>query len=532
MTFNPFKTAPILSSKPSARKQKLSSDEDSWHSQPQSISSSGPLAWFSIGWTSSSAAQSNALNDDDGTTSISPTSTLDAPISPTTPMTMIRASHSEGDMKAMENVPTASTELTSNNMMCTSSEAKNYVGSELPSYPKPKRYRQQHQNHISVKAELLVEDFRPKENRTLIMEFPNIAKTTNGGTTMNSSPVVERNKRRPFMKESEESYPGFALYQSARASYCLGKYNEALETTTQCLAVQKQAMANSRAQTITSPKIRSQVIMTTQQTRSNDRDVKVSMTALDLRSNFVSEVGRSMRGVVQSIKTSSAVTNGSNSNKQHEKLPSRPLLTKLEMTPVVSRYPLSLCIARTLLLRGKILAECGLYGLEGGGKTDYLLLIQAIRNIEMSVAILRKIDQEYELATSLTLLGTLMTLSERFDEADRAFEESLSIFRALRLASKYDQSHAVDEDVIAVCRQALKKINEGIINVLYHRGKLYQCRRMHNAAFRNYRKALTLSTCNGAKRHDGCVERIVRCMKSRSAIERIVSAYIDDQSVV
>ena len=191
------------------------------------------------------------------------------------------------------------------------------------------------------------------------------------------------------------------------------------------------------------------------------------------------------------------------------------------MATIIAQYPLHPCIAQTLLLRGRVLADCCLYGLDFDGDTDFSLLLQAIRNVEMAVAILRNIDHEYDLATSLVLLGTLRSLLGHFDEADRAYEEALSLFKALRLAAKYDQESA------AICEISMRRINEGAADAFYRRGKLYQSRRMHEEAFQCYHKSLTLSKCNGAKRRDGCVRRVVRCMKNRSAIESIVSSYID-----
>jgi tetratricopeptide (TPR) repeat protein len=490
MTFNPFKST--SSSKSSPHHQHHVPDNDSWHSQPQPAPSSGPLSWFSSGWT--------------------PATTLAAPASPAKSMIMLRASHSEGDMN------------TTNNSTITSKD--NY----LPSYPEPRMHHQQQKQMTSQSYETnekLLEDFPPKANRTLLEEFPS-KQNQNKATDSRNNTAAERKRAKPCAGEQEEAYPGFALYETARAQYCLRKYSEALDTTTECLAFQKLALGSSRAST-PSPKLGPQPITTTAHTtRTNDANSNNGMTALDLRSTFVTEVGKSMRGVVQSMKTSSTTNSDAGAaQKQQSQSSPHPMLSN-SMATMIAQYPLHPCIAQTLLLRGRVLADCALYGDDNcDGDTDFSLLLQAIRNIEISVAILRKIDREYDLATSLVLLGTLRTLLGHFDEADRAYEEALSIFVGLRLAAKYDQSHATDEETTAMCDQSMKRINDGTANVFYLRGKLYQSRRMHEEAFGCYRKALILSKCNG--RQDRCVRRVVQCMKNRSALEKLVSAYIDDR---
>ncbi|KAL7441683.1 hypothetical protein ACHAXM_008053 [Skeletonema potamos] len=483
MTFNPFKTT--SASKSSHHHRQHVADNDSWHSQPQPAASSGPLSWFSSGWTQAT--------------------TPAVPASPAKSMIMLRASHSEGDMN------------TANNSTITSND------NDLPSYPEPRMNHQQ-QRHITIQSdetnEKLIEEFPPKANKTLFDESPS-KQNVNKATDAINNTAAGRKRAMPCEGEPEEAYPGFALYQTARAQYCLGKFNEALDATTECLAFQKLALG-SPTESTTSPKLGPHPITTT----SNDTNINNGMTALDLRSTFVAEVGRSMRGVVQSMKTSTT-SSGASAHKQPTQSSPHPMLSN-SMATMIAQYPLHPCIAQTLLLRGRVLADCAMYGDDNcDGDTDFSLLLQAIRNIEISVSILRKIDQEYDLATSLTLLGTLRTLLGHFDEADRAYEDALSIFIGLRLAAKYDQLHAIDEETTAICDQSIKRINDGAANLFYLRGKLYQSRRMHEEAFGCYRKALFLSKCNG--RRDRCVRRVVQCMKNRSALEKLVSTYIDDR---
>eukprot|EP00984_Skeletonema_dohrnii_P034552 scaffold33588_cov128-Skeletonema_dohrnii-CCMP3373.AAC.8 len=529
MTFNPFKTT--SSSKSSPHHKQHVSDNDSWHSQPpQSVPSSGPLSWFSSGWTPSTTTPQSMPTDNKQTnaTSVSPASTLAAPASP---MIMLRASHSEGDMNTTNTATMASRKRTDGHNIDRGTTIKSNVGNDLPSYPEQRIQQQQQQQKQSMNNqsdrdtnEKLLEDFPPKANRTLLEEFPSKHNQNKATDT------TARKRIKPCIGDSQEAYPGFALYQTARVQYCLGKYNEALDTTTECLAFQKLALGSSKAST-TSPKLRPRSSMKTANSAKTDDDSNNDMTALDLRSTFVTGVGRSMLGVVQSMKTSSTSDSGTSTSAQkqqqsyHHASP-HPMLSN-SMATIIAQYPLHPCIAQTLLLRGRVLADCGLYGLDFDGDTDFSLLLQAIRNVEMAVAILRKIDHEYDLATSLVLLGTLRTLLGHFDEADRAYEEALSLFRVLRLAAKYDQSQAIDEETTATCEISMRRINEGAADAFYRRGKLYQSRRMHEEAFQCYHKSLTLSKCNGVKRRDGCVRRVVRCMKNRSAIESIVSSYMD-----
>ena len=536
MTFNPFKST--SSSKTSHQQQQHVSENDSWHSQPQSVPSTGPLAWLSSGWTpTTTLPPPQSTPTDHRRTNASPVSPVSVctATAPASPMVMLRASHSEGDMKATTNANIVSNERTNGSYHVEDrTNVKNEVGDDLPSYPEPRIYQQQRQQYMNTQSndtnEKLLEDFPPKANRTLIEEFPTKHNQKKTIDTINNT-AAARKRTKPCIGELEEAYPGFALYQTARVQYCLGKYNEALDTTTECLAFQKLALGTSSASTI-SPKRRSQSMKSANSIRAKDDTSNNDMTALDLRSTFVSGVGRSMLGVVQSMKTSSTSDNGERAQKQLQPQSSPHPMLSNSMATMIAQYPLHPCIAQTLVLRGRVLADCGLYGLECDDDTDFSLLLQAIRNVEMAVAILRKIDQEYDLATSLALLGRLRTLLCHFDEADRAYEEAISLFRVLRLAAKHDQLQAIDEETATLCDQSIKRINDEAANVFYFRGKLYQRSGMHEEAFRWYQKSIAFRKRNGASRQDGCVRRVVQCMKNGSAIERIVSAYIDDRSVV
>lgn len=522
MPFNPFKTNPNNPTHKKSshhRHQNESSENDSWHdSQPHSAPSSGPLSWFSSGWS----ASTTVANTNNSTRRITdtPNNTL---VSPAMSMIMLRATHSNEEF---------------DNTNLTPNDGSNNVGSSnyLPPYPQPTSQRHsmtpiQSEDAKTDKEKKLAVDFpTQKANDALLEGFPS-------KQTYNKSEVAEvadnnvataLERRRVISSynktagELDEAYPGFAMYQTARFQYCLGKYSEALDTTTECLAFQKVALA-SLLSNRTSPTLGPQSVPSAHIGNTNNDN----MTALDLRSTFVAGVGNSVRGLMTSTTAQQKQTSSPH-----------PMLSN-SMATMIAQYPTHPCIAQTLLLRGRVLADCGLYGLRDGsgddddavGDTDFSLLLQAIRNVEISVAILRKLDQEYDLATSLTFLGTLRTLLGHYDEADRAYEEALSIFRGLRLAAKYDQKQAIDEEMATICVQSIQKITKGITNVLYLRGKSYHCQKMHQEAFECYHKAFTLSRkCNGANRQNKCVKRIVRCMKSRSALEKLVSAHIDDQA--
>lgn len=538
MTFNPFKTTSTKSSSKPSHHEGQVSENDSWHSQPQSAPSTGPLAWFS---TTTTFPPPQLMPTDHGQTnkaSVSPVSVLTAPASP---MIMLRESHSEEDMNTTNNCTVASNERTKHAPRVENGLDVKNVRCDLPSYPEPKNhYHQQHQTqkHMHTQSnrntnEKLLEDFPPKANKTLLEEFPSKRNETKATDTVNKT-ASARKRTKSCVEESEEAYPGFALYQTARFQYCLGKYNEALDTTTKCLAFQKQALGDSGASTASPKRSQQSMQPSHSSTRAKDDTSNYDMTALDLRSTFVTGVGRSMLGVVQSMKTSTSDSGASEKTQKQSQSqpPSHPVLSNSSAT-MVAQYPLHPCIAQTLLLRGRVLADCSIYGFaDCDSDADFSLLLQAIRNVEMAVAILRKIDQEYDLATSLALLGTLLTLLGHFNEADRAYEEALSLFKVMRLAAKYDLSQAIDEETATMCEQSIKRINDGAANVFYRRGKLYQSRRMQEEAFGWYHKSLILSKCNGARRRDSCVRQVVQCMKSRSAMEKLVSAYIDDRSAI
>lgn len=586
MTFNPFKaTSSHKKGVPLYHHDRnLSLDNDSWHSQqPQSAPSSGPLSWFSSGWTPSSitlpppSSRSMPISADNSIrqANVSTSSVMHPPIAPVQApaeaMIMVRATHSEESVINLHQQVAQYSAVSEDNIMehttsndsaITSNESNNDIadrfynkisdekGFSLPPYPQARIHTHpitENEERANNNDKLLVEFPSPTTNRSQIDEFlskQQIQNKTEKDATCNAAAAdvaaAARKRIINCARESEETYPGFALYQAAKFQYYLGKYSEALDTTTECLALQKLALGCSSGGE--SP------AQTAHASSTDDgKGIINGMAALDLRSKFVSGVGRSMRGVVQSLTTSSTTITGNGAGKvqqkpqSHPSPPRHPMLSN-SMASLIAQYPLHPCIAQTLLLRGRVLADCGLYGLRDDGtddddvnsgyNVDFSLLLQAIRNVEISVGILRKIDLEYDLATSLVLLGTLRTLLCHYDEADRAYEEALSIFRDLRIAARYDQSLVMDKETTAMYDQSMKRINGATANVLFFRGKLFQSLRMHKEAFRCYRKSLFLYECNGANRQNGCVRRIAKCMKSRSALEKLVSAYIDDRAGV
>ena len=169
---------------------------------------------------------------------------------------------------------------------------------------------------------------------------------------------------------------------------------------------------------------------------------------------------------------------------------------------------------------------------------DFSLLLQAIQHVEMSVAIQRKlvISDEEELATSLILLGNMRARLGHFNEADMAYREGLAILREVRHTAKICHADAVesgDSETTSDCANYLKRITADIVTALYLHGKSYQCQRMHAEAFECYNKALSLRKEKfAASRLRLTTKRIARCMKSKYALERLLSTYWDDRGVI
>ncbi len=243
------------------------------------------------------------------------------------------------------------------------------------------------------------------------------------------------------------------------------------------------------------------------------------MTPIDLRSSFVTHVGSSVLGAVLSLKLESP--------KEHRP---HPMLSN-SIAIMISQYPAHHCVVKTLLLRGHILAACVLDGYDN----DPSLIVQAVRNVEMAVAIQRKLVIDEELATPLVFLGTMKTRLGRFDEADIAYREAVGILSNIRSNAKKCQLEALrseDAELFFDCAIRRKMALYGIAHAFYLRGKAYHCQQKFIQAFHYYNKALILMKKTGPSRDGFGVKNVARCMKNSYALEKLVSGYWDDKGAV
>mmetsp|Transcript_40660 Transcript_40660/g.85418 ORF Transcript_40660/g.85418 Transcript_40660/m.85418 type:complete len:687 (+) Transcript_40660:318-2378(+) len=415
---------------------------------------------------------------------------------------------------------------------------------QLPSYPVPKDPPTS-QTHSPSRA---------KNNEELLVGFPK-PKTQKSSTPMTSLRTTPNTgslfRHKQIFEES--TFPGFALYQMAKARYSLGMYSQALDTTTECLALQKTSLLNGNKGGLGSaPAVGAEVAIYQAETnrampksattnasphgsvRKGSGDGNEHMTPLDLRTTFVAGVGSSVLGVVNSM--------GSSSSRQQQHSP-HPMLSN-SIAHMVSQYPSHPCVAKTLLLRGRLLAICGLHGYgeedddERGGLVDFSLLVQSTQHVEMAIAIQRQVvfsDGE-ELASPLLFLGNMKSRLGHFDEADAAYNEAISILNEVRTAAKLDRLAAIereDTEGASDCAQYLKRITGELVTALYLQGKSYHCQRKHTEAFDCYNRALNLLKKTSGSRGKVRVKRsIVRCMKKRHALEKLVSGYCDDIGVI
>lgn len=257
-----------------------------------------------------------------------------------------------------------------------------------------------------------------------------------------------------------------------------------------------------------------------------DAGTAAAMMPLDLRTTFVTGVGSSVQGLVQSLKQGQLQQQQQQQNAHHH----HPMLSN-SIAIMISQYPLHPCIAQTLLLRAHLLSER--YCKVG---EDFSILLQAVQHVEMAIAIERKlVIVDEELSPSLLFLGNLRTKLGHYSEAQMAYEESATILRGVRSCAKMYHNDAVDHedaDVTTDCASNLKRVIRDIATALYLHGKSYHCQRMHRQAFDCYNKALNLFKKGGVGQKSLGVKRIVRCMKNRYALEKLVSAYWDDAGVI
>lgn len=370
-----------------------------------------------------------------------------------------------------------------------------------------------------------VESASRKEDVPLFEKFPSSQPNTK------STSDVQHHPTQRIIKKEGTIFPGFALYQTAKSHYCQGMYSHALDTTTECLAFQKSfpnehegGPGNSMAAVATvnstvDPKHATAATGTVPGI-INGANAASNMTALDLRSAFVTHVGSSVLGAVLSLKPDNP--------KEQRPNNFHPMLSN-SIAIMISQYPAHHCVVKTLLLRGHVLAACGL------DDNDLSLIVQAARNVEMAVAIQRKLAINEELAAPLVFLGIMKTRLGRFDEAEIAFGEAVDILSDIRLNAKNDELEALkseDAEFASECAMRFKTASHGIARALYLRGKAYHCQQKFTEAFHCYNKALNLLKKTGSSWDASGVKNIARCMKNSYALEKLVSAYWDDNGAV
>jgi tetratricopeptide (TPR) repeat protein len=351
---------------------------------------------------------------------------------------------------------------------------------------------------------------------------------------MKSTSDAQQSPPQRISDEEVISFPGFALYERAKAQYYQGFYSQALDTTTECLAFQKSFLnerdvgpGNSLAAVAS---INSAVgpIHATASTGivpdiiSGVNGGASTTTPMLYRSSFVTHVGSSVLGAVLSLKPDSS----------RELRPNdiHPMLTN-SIGRMISQYPSHHCIVKTLLLRGRVLAACGLDKRDN----DLSLIVQAARNVEMAVTIQRKLIIDEELAAPLLFLGILKTRLGRFDEAEMAYREAVDILSDIRSNAKSTKLEALkseDPELFSDCAMRCTVVTRGMARAFYLRGKAYHCQKKFIPAFHHYNKALNLSRNTGPSPGGFDVRNIARCMKNSYALEKLVSSHWDDKGAV
>jgi hypothetical protein len=358
-------------------------------------------------------------------------------------------------------------------------------------------------------------------------------------TTVASTPRIEPSLRPskkitvtpdPMAEIEEITFPGFALLQMATAQYCQGRYSQALDTTTECLAYQKSYFSHegSISGGGTTPVSSKRMINSTIESASTSTVGKFlgtingsnAVTPFDSRSSLAAQIGSSVLGVVRGLKSEIPIKEQQATRHQH------PMLSNT-VSAMILQYPTKPCVVKTLLLRGHVLVACGLHELYD----DRSLIGQATKNVEMAVAIQRKLSIDRELATSLIFLGVLKSRMGQFYEADIAYSEATSILREVRIIAKANLSET-SKGECSKESNLCKTLDDDITRVLYLHGKSLHCQRMYVQAFHNYNRAFKLCKRSRSSRKTANVKNIVRCMKKSCAMEKLVSAYWDDATVI
>lgn len=461
-------------------------------------------------------------------------------------------------------------------------------------------------------------DSTPRTNKSLICEFPNESgvpppPTVVAAATVNSvdkaknkslicvsskgmSKLLSQHLQQKEQQNENEAFPGFALYQTATAQQTMGHLSKALDATTECLLFQKVALVhsgnNSGSNSHHGTPVTSIRKGSGDANDGNNVAATTTMTPLDLRSSSLTGVASSLVGVVQSFSSPNASATASahgqspprhqqNQYHQSPKHPQNHPMLSNSITNMIAQYPTHSCIAQTLFLRGRLLAQCGL--IDG----DSSLLQQAVQHVQMAIAIQRKVlllsnsspssliiinANKEEMASPLLFLGNIKCTLGQFDEADAAYEEAISILKEVQSCAKMYHldaitmdnvpgsvtRDAITTDAITMhgkddekekirldCTKYLKRITKDFGHAMHLHGKAYHCQRMYSQAFGCYNKALCLfrksnvGNSNSQSRGNGSswknrsnVKIIGRCMKSRYALEKLVSAYWDDPCII
>lgn len=376
---------------------------------------------------------------------------------------------------------------------------------ELPPYPDPERPRQTKTVTASVPRKALLEEFPTPRTRAAF------AAPAAGP----SSPKCD-----------EATFPGFALFQMARAHHHLGRHSAALDKTTECLTLQRKCFGGCGSSSATA----AGGAVGHEATDANG----ATLTALELRSSFVTGVGSSVLGMLTGSATTGRDRHRGNGHPQPS-LRTNPVLSN-SSTTLVSQYPSHPCVARTLLLRGHLLARCDRN--EDGG--DPALCFQAMQHAEMGVDAIRRRPgptDDAALAPALLLLGDLRSRAGRHAAADEAYREALRLLRDARAGLRAGLAAGDGGDAAATAARArrLARGTRDLAAAWARQGD--SCRRQgqHARASRCYREAsrLLARRDGGAARRDGDARRsVARRINSRRAVERQVAGHWDDPGAI
>ena len=559
MNFNPFRsTSHQHEEAPTSQPQRLDTSDDSWHTNapqhinnnhqynnnhnphpPPSYKSSTALSWLQSWATSSSTTHTTTIQSpqhtsissssiivthSDGTKHQHSTSTR--PISHLPPAESITMSRGTGnsneeytkeELEEIDNVIQSSIPpLPLHDTITEDGNCSVDLHHDLPPYPQPR---------AAPKAHTI--DSTPRVvNKPLLEDFPDKSKATKQNRRREASTTSAQNKI--IHPKEETTFPRFTLYQTAKQQYVQGQYSMALDTTTNCLSFQQLALkSGSHAATAAVQQAVKEVdISPTNTSIPNPNNNADMMTPLDMRSHFATSVGSSVLNAVQSLKPADSP------NRIRHKQHTHPILSNT-ISNLISKYPLHPCVAQTLLLRAHVLAACSI-------DTDDNLLVQAIQHVEMAVAMLRGLNIiDEELARPLVYFAKLKTQLGQYSEADLAYTEAINILQIVRMKVKQSHKHVFqtegeESEIVAECNQYLQQINDEVAHALYLHGKSHQCQQMYAQAFDCYEQALKLYSKSNAsyKKNSLKVKCIVRCMKSRSALEKRVSSYWDDAYII